>query len=162
MTQNIVVSLLGNAVLGLIFTSAIYLTVNKAEFNSVVNLAILILLLIASISIMIHINTSRLVFYPSYIAVKGLIWSYDIDRSNVIDIEIVNELSDQKQPKYRSNGLSFFGYKTGKFKLKSGKSAFFLTNKSQHYAIITLNKSKYDMVIVSIDKQNIVNLINKS
>lgn len=154
MTQNISAGILSNVIISVIFISALFLTISKAEFFSL-NGLIFVVVAFIYLGILYQINTSKVTISKGGVSINGLIWSYTESKDNILDVLVVDELSHDDQVKYRNNGISLFSYKAGKFTLKSNSSAFLLSNGVGKYAVITTKNSKFDKIIFSFDEDNI-------
>lgn len=154
MTQNISAGFLSNVVISAIFISALFLTISKANFFSL-NGLIFVLVACVYLGIIYQINTSKVTISEDGLSIGGLIWSYTANKENIIDVEIVDELSSNNQIKYRNNGVSIFRYKAGKFTLKSDSSAFILTNGAGKLVVVSMKNSKFERIIFNLDDVNV-------
>ena len=155
MTQNISAGFLSNVVISAIFISALFLTISKANLFSL-NGLIFVLVACVYLGIIYQINTSKVTISEDGLSIYGLIWSYTASKDSIINIEIVDELLSNNQIKYRNNGVSIFRYKSGKFTLKSNFSAFLLTNGVGKYVVVSIKNSKFEKIIFSLDRLNII------
>lgn len=154
MTLNISAGIYNNIIVTVIFSSSLYLSVYKTGFHGF-NLVTFTLILIVFIAIIIQINTSKVVITNNLLLLKGTIWTCLVKRFNITHIEITDTLPEPLKMRRRINGISLFSYRTGKFRLSSGSSAFLLTNKSTKFAILTVKHKKYDKIIFSIEPEHI-------
>ncbi|WP_299143864.1 hypothetical protein [uncultured Vibrio sp.] len=154
MTQNISAGFLSNVVISAIFLSALFLTIYKADFFSL-NGLIFFLVACVYLGILYQINTSKVTISEDGLSIRGLIWSYTASKDSIINIEIVDELTSDNYIKYRNNGVSIFGYKSGKFTLKSNSSSFLLTNGVGKYVVVSMKNSKFENIIFNLDGVNV-------
>ncbi len=159
MTLNISAGIYNNVVVTVIFSSSLYLSVYKTGFHGF-NLVTFTLILIVFIAIITQINTSKVVITNNLLLLKGTIWTCLVELPNITHIEIIDTLPEPLGIKHRTNGISLFSYRAGKFRLSTGSSAFLLTNQSTKYAVLTVIHKKYDKIIFSIGPEHIDSVLS--
>ncbi len=159
MTLNISAGIYNNIVVTVIFSLSLYLSVYKTGFHGF-NLVTFTLILIVFIAIISQINTSKVAITNNLLLLKGTIWTCLVKRSHITHIEITDTLPEPLGIRHRINGIRLFSYRAGKFRLRSGRSAFLLTNQSTKYAVLTVKHKKYDKIIFSIKPEHMNSVLS--